>query len=56
MNFIFLIHFQQVNEKGQTETIVPKNIEQAGLDQEPRVKERRLPIDEFRYIYIYILN
>ena len=40
----------QVNEKGETETVLPKTIEQAGLDKEPKVVKRTLPIDEFRYI------
>ena len=43
-------HNLQVNEKGETETVLPKTIEQAGLDKEPKVVKRTLPIDEFRYI------
>ena len=30
--------------------MLPKTIEQAGLDKEPKVVKRTLPIDEFRYI------
>jgi calmodulin len=40
----------KVNEKGETETVLPKTIEQAGLDKEPKVVKRTLPIDEFRFV------
>lgn len=40
----------KVNEKGETETVVPKRIEEAGLDKEPKVTQRNLPIDEFRFV------
>ena len=47
-NFCFFFH-QKINEKGETETVLPKTVEQAGLDKEPKVTQRNLPIDEFRY-------
>lgn len=40
----------KVNEKGDIETVVPKTLEAAGLENEPKVTERRLPIDEFRFV------
>lgn len=30
-------------------TVFPKTLEQAGFDKEPKITERELPIDEFRY-------
>ena len=45
----FLLYNIQINEKGETETVLPKTVEQAGLDKEPKVTQRNLPIDEFRY-------
>ena len=44
-----MVFASQVNEKGETETVIPKTVEQAGLDKEPKVTQRNLPIDEFRY-------
>ena len=43
------LFYQKINEKGETETVLPKTVEQAGLDKEPKVTQRNLPIDEFRY-------
>lgn len=40
--------FQVTNKDGQTVTVFPKTLEQAGFDKEPRITERDLPIDEFR--------
>jgi len=40
----------RINEKGETETVLPKTVEQAGLDKEPKVTQRNLPIDEFRFV------
>ena len=40
--------FLKVNEKGENETVYPKTVEQAGLEREPKVIKRTLPIDEFR--------
>jgi hypothetical protein len=41
-------HPIKINEKGETETVIPKTVEQAGLEKEPKVNQRTLPIDEFR--------
>jgi len=35
---------------GKEVTIAPKTLEQAGFDKEPRLADRELPIDEFRFI------
>lgn len=40
----------RINDKGETEIVVPKTVEQAGLDKEPKVTERNLPIDEFKFV------
>lgn len=40
----------KINEKGETETVYPKTVEQAGLEKEPKVTKRNLPIDEFRFV------
>ena len=36
------------NKEGQTVTVYPKTLDQAGFDKEPKITERELPIDEFR--------
>ena len=35
---------------GKEVTVTPKTLEQAGFDKEPRLAERELPIDEFRWV------
>ena len=37
------------NKEGKEVTIAPKTLEQAGFDKEPRLADRELPIDEFRW-------
>ena len=39
-----------VDKDGKEVTIAPKTLEQAGFDKEPKLADRELPIDEFRYI------
>jgi len=31
-------------------TVFPKTLEQAGFDKEPKITDRELPIDEFRFV------
>ena len=38
-----------VDKDGKEVTIEPKTLEQAGFDKEPKLADRELPIDEFRY-------
>ena len=58
----FVCISQGQNKDGQTVTIVPKTLEAAGFDKEPKIIDRELPIDEFRYyeirhlIYFYSLK
>jgi len=39
-----------VDKDGKEVTLPPKTLEQAGFDKEPKLADRELPIDEFRYI------
>ena len=38
-----------VDKDGKEVTSEPKTLEQAGFDKEPKLADRELPIDEFRY-------
>ena len=38
-----------VDKDGKEVTLPPKTLEQAGFDKEPKLADRELPIDEFRY-------
>lgn len=40
----------KIDAKGNEVTIVPRTYEQSGMDKEPKVGERELPIDEFRFV------
>ena len=39
-----------VDKDGKEVTSEPKTLEQAGFDKEPKLADRELPIDEFRYV------
>jgi hypothetical protein len=39
---------QAKNKDGQTVTVFPRTLDQAGFDKEPKITDRELPIDEFR--------
>jgi hypothetical protein len=40
------------NKDGQTVTVIPRTLEQAGFDKEPKITDRELPIDEFRLAFL----
>jgi len=40
----------KIDAKGQEVTVVPRTYESSGMDKEPKVGDRELPIDEFRFV------
>ena len=45
-----------VDKDGKEVTSEPKTLEQAGFDKEPKLADRELPIDEFRYVRFQSLS
>ena len=39
----------KVDKDGKEVTLPPRTLEEAGFDKEPKLADRELPIDEFRY-------